>query len=135
MKPDACSIALFHNLSVFIIQRRYEPFRGLWTLPGGRIEAGESPSECVTRELFEETGFLIEMPRHVLTETIGKGDKRFKLAVFAAIHPFRAPLPSDEIMAWDWTEPDHFAGLETTPNLGKIVRACAAHLEMYDGDL
>lgn len=34
--------------------------RDEWELPGGRIEAGESPEECVAREIREETGWVVE---------------------------------------------------------------------------
>ena len=33
---------------------------GSWSLPAGAIEPGESPSEALTREVFEETGFVVE---------------------------------------------------------------------------
>lgn len=35
--------------------------RGEWELPGGRLEAGESPEECVAREIREELGLAIEV--------------------------------------------------------------------------
>ena len=35
--------------------------RGEWELPGGRLEAGESPEECVTREVLEELGLTVEV--------------------------------------------------------------------------
>jgi ADP-ribose pyrophosphatase YjhB (NUDIX family) len=71
MKPDACSIGLFHRDEVLLIQRAYAPFTGLWTFPGGRMEAGETPVECVQRELFEETRLIVTDPVQVLVETVG----------------------------------------------------------------
>lgn len=35
--------------------------RDEWELPGGRLEAGESPEECVRREVLEETGLDVEV--------------------------------------------------------------------------
>lgn len=35
--------------------------RGEWELPGGRLEAGESPEECVTREVLEELRLKVEV--------------------------------------------------------------------------
>lgn len=40
------------------VHRAYPPFN--WTLPGGRVEAGESPIEALLREVREETGFVVE---------------------------------------------------------------------------
>jgi 8-oxo-dGTP diphosphatase len=44
---------------VLLIQRGNEPGRGLWSLPGGRIEPGESDVEAVAREVAEETGLTV----------------------------------------------------------------------------
>ena len=38
------------------IQRGIEPARGLWAIPGGFMEKGETPEEAASRELWEETG-------------------------------------------------------------------------------
>jgi len=41
---------------LLLVQRARSPFAGLWSLPGGRVEAGEVLAEAVVRELAEETG-------------------------------------------------------------------------------
>jgi ADP-ribose pyrophosphatase YjhB (NUDIX family) len=41
---------------LLLIQRGTEPGRGYWTLPGGRVERGETMAEACVRELYEETG-------------------------------------------------------------------------------
>jgi NAD+ diphosphatase len=43
-----------------VLQRGREPYRGRWELPGGFVEAGESPAVAIGREIFEETGLHIE---------------------------------------------------------------------------
>lgn len=42
-----------------MLHRRKAPNRGLWNGVGGRLEPGESPDECVIREVFEETGYRL----------------------------------------------------------------------------
>ena len=42
-----------------LIKRRNEPGAGLWSLPGGRIEAGETDEQALVREILEETGLSV----------------------------------------------------------------------------
>jgi 8-oxo-dGTP diphosphatase len=44
---------------LLLIRRRNEPGRGLWSVPGGRVEAGESDTDAVVREMAEETGLVV----------------------------------------------------------------------------
>src|SRR6204780_1228528 len=44
---------------LLLIQRGHDPGRGLWSIPGGRVEAGESDAEAVIREVAEETGLTV----------------------------------------------------------------------------
>src|SRR5580700_5648302 len=48
---------------LLLIQRGHEPGAGLWSLPGGRIEAGETDAEALVREMEEETGLTVEPGR------------------------------------------------------------------------
>jgi 8-oxo-dGTP diphosphatase len=41
---------------VLLVRRSNEPFRGLWTLPAGFVDAGEDPAKAAARECLEETG-------------------------------------------------------------------------------
>lgn len=43
-----------------MLRRRKEPFRGLWTAPGGKVEPGEAPDEAIRREIREETGLTLQ---------------------------------------------------------------------------
>src|SRR6202044_118621 len=44
---------------LLLIKRGHEPGMGLWSIPGGRIEPGESDARALIREVLEETGLAI----------------------------------------------------------------------------
>lgn len=57
----AVSILLEQDGKVLLVRRAHEPFRGLWTLPGGFVNSGEDPAEAAIRECVEETGLSAEI--------------------------------------------------------------------------
>ncbi len=48
---------------LLMIKRGHEPGAGLWSIPGGRIEPGETDAEALVREMLEETGLTVEPGR------------------------------------------------------------------------
>src|SRR4029453_7454392 len=57
----ACVGAVVHDAAgrLLLIQRGHEPSRGLWSLPGGRVEPGETAEQAIEREVLEETGLRV----------------------------------------------------------------------------
>jgi 8-oxo-dGTP diphosphatase len=45
---------------LLLVQRANEPGRGLWSLPGGRVEPGENDAAALVREMAEETGLVVQ---------------------------------------------------------------------------
>jgi 8-oxo-dGTP diphosphatase len=52
---------LVHEGRVVLVKRRFEPLAEQWSIPGGAVEAGETLEACITREMAEETGFLVRV--------------------------------------------------------------------------
>jgi 8-oxo-dGTP diphosphatase len=48
---------------LLLILRGHEPGQGLWSIPGGRIEPGETDGQAVVREVLEETGLVVTCGR------------------------------------------------------------------------
>jgi ADP-ribose pyrophosphatase YjhB (NUDIX family) len=46
---------------LLVVQRGNEPGRGLWSVPGGRVEDGETVAAACAREVLEETGLVVEV--------------------------------------------------------------------------
>ncbi len=67
--PATCLVVIDDKGWVLLVQRSVDPQKGLWCLPGGFIELGESPEIAALRELYEETGLTgqIHKPLGVMT--------------------------------------------------------------------
>jgi len=116
----AASVAIVRRDDVLLIQRNRAPSAGLWTLPGGRLEPGETPEECAERELAEELGLRVFGLRPLLVLT----HKGFRLQTFATQAYDGEIMPdANEIRDWRWVKPMQMRGLETTPQLGEVVEA------------
>jgi ADP-ribose pyrophosphatase YjhB (NUDIX family) len=50
-----------HRGRFLLIRRGHEPDRGRWSIPGGKVEPGESDAEATAREVLEETGLPVEV--------------------------------------------------------------------------
>ncbi|HMA77152.1 MAG TPA: NUDIX hydrolase [Candidatus Krumholzibacteriaceae bacterium] len=54
-------VLVIEDGSVLLVKRRYEPYRGLWVMPSGYIEYGESAAETAVREVEEEAGVCVDL--------------------------------------------------------------------------
>ena len=77
-------IVLDDDGRLLMIQRGTEPDRGRWSLPGGRVELGETDEEAAVREVREETGLDVE----VIGAAIGGVDLSLPLGGVAAVVDF-----------------------------------------------
>lgn len=57
----AASAAIFRDGRVLIAERGNGPMRGAWSLPGGKIEPGETAAQAAVREIKEETQLDVEL--------------------------------------------------------------------------
>jgi ADP-ribose pyrophosphatase YjhB (NUDIX family) len=124
-EPNAASVALVRGGEVLLIQRAFPPLSGLWTLPGGRREPGETIEETATRELAEELGLVVDGLRPVLRLGVAG---RFRLQVFATRAFAGAVTPSAEVAAWRWVRPNAIGDLPTTPDLDRVLARAFAVL-------
>lgn len=61
--PCVGAVATDERGRLLMIKRGREPGAGLWSIPGGRIEPGETDAEALVREMLEETSLTVEVGR------------------------------------------------------------------------
>lgn len=125
--PNAASVAIVRDSKVLLIKRAFAPYRHLWTLPGGRLEPGETIEQCAIREVQEELALVIRNPRPVLTQALGR-DGAFRLAVFVTRDFSGQVRPSDEIADHKWVDPTALIAFRTTTRLDDVLARAFAVL-------
>lgn len=71
------------GISMLLIQRKYEPFKGGWALPGGLVLEDESLEQAVERELEEETGVKVDYLEQLYTFGKPERDPRNRVVAVA----------------------------------------------------
>ena len=123
----AVSGAIFRGEEVLLVRRGRAPALGLWSLPGGHIEAGETAREALSRELMEETGIRARLSGVAdAVDVIRRDDGgavifHRVIVVFYGIWLAGEPVAGDDVSAATWRHPSQIAGLETTPGLAAVI--------------
>ena len=62
-----CGVVLERGGKYLLVQEGRPSVRGQWNLPGGRVDLGESLQQAAVREAKEETGFDVQLGKHLRT--------------------------------------------------------------------
>jgi len=101
-----------------MIKRGHEPSAGLWSIPGGRIEPGETDAEALAREMLEETGLVVE-PGRLLgrVQRPGLDGTVIDIRDYAATVIGGTLRPGDDAADVRWVAAAELASLEITEGL------------------
>ena len=124
----AVSAAIFRDGKVLLVRRARSPARGFYSLPGGRVEFGESLHTALHREVDEETALRIQIVglagwREVLPGASGIG--HYLIMSFAARWAAGEPVLNEEHDDFKWLSVHEFGDLKLTGGLVEVVQAAS----------
>jgi len=92
-RPELCvGGVVIHDGRLLLIQRATDPGAGQWSLPGGRVESGETMEAAVAREVHEETGLRVRVGE--LVGWVERIDPAYHFVIFDfAAEPLEAAVP------------------------------------------
>jgi ADP-ribose pyrophosphatase YjhB (NUDIX family) len=108
------------------VRRARSPARGLYSLPGGRVEFGEALHTALHREVGEETALKIKIAglagwREVLPA--GPGSGHYLIMSFAARWLAGEPILNNELDDFRWLAPDTLGDLKVTAGLQPVIQS------------
>ena len=137
--PDSPEIAVgavvIRDEKVLLVKRRKPPGKGLWSIPGGRVELGETLKEAAEREVKEEAGVIIRAKDPVYTFDLIDRDKqgyiRFHYVIVDLLADYVSgkPNPSSDACEARWVTPRE---LEELP-VSRITKEFLKNIIQFGG--
>jgi 8-oxo-dGTP diphosphatase len=131
----AVSAAIVRDDRILVVRRARPPANGLFSLPGGVVEAGETLIEAVAREVSEETALRIEpvalagFREAIARDPQDRVERHFVILCFASRWIAGEPVLNEELSEARWVSLTELAQLPTTTGLADIVAAAIDRLE------
>ena len=128
----AVSAAIFRDGKILLVRRAKSPAKGCYSLPGGRVEFGETLHAALHREVDEETALKIEIVelagwREALPATSSGG--HYLIMSFAARWVAHEPVLNHEHDDFRWLAPDAIGDLKVTDGLQEVIASARRLLQ------
>jgi 8-oxo-dGTP diphosphatase len=122
----AVSAAIFRDGKILLVRRARFPAKGVYSLPGGRVEIGETVQDALHREVKEETALKIEIAdlaawREVLPAA--EGGRHYVILSFAARWSAGEVVLNEELNDHKWLAPDALGELKVTEGLFDVIQS------------
>jgi len=115
---------------VLLVERGRAPLAGLWSLPGGGVETGESLEHALTREVVEETGLTVQTGdiatvfERIMPDATGACEYHYVLIDFYCTVQSGELRPGDDSNAVRWFEITSLPSLPMTAGTREVIEAC-----------
>jgi 8-oxo-dGTP diphosphatase len=129
----AVSAAIFRDGNILLVRRARSPAKGVYSLPGGRVEIGETLHAALHREVREETALRIEIAdlaawREVLPTA--KGGGHYLIMSFAARWSVGEVVLNEELDDHQWLAPDALGEFKVTEGLLEVIQSARRILDI-----
>jgi 8-oxo-dGTP diphosphatase len=114
MKLVAAAVIISDGKVLIARRKKGETHEGLWEFPGGKVEPGETPQQCLERELIEELGLIVRAGK-ILADSIDRSDHGFFMimAIEAEIQSGELKLTVHDKV--EWIEPRDLTTFNLAP--------------------
>jgi ADP-ribose pyrophosphatase YjhB (NUDIX family) len=123
---------------IVLVKRGHEPLAGQWSIPGGKLEFGETLEAGTARECLEETGLivqvgpLVEVCDRILMDESGRVGYHFVLVDYLCTPVGGTPVAGSDAEALALVEPSALAPYELTPEARSVIARAARMREGQD---
>jgi len=113
---------------ILLVKRGSEPGKGLWSIPGGVVEAGESLKNAVLRELKEETGIegviegLYDVFEVIIPDKEGRVHYHYVILDFLVKPLSRIITPGSDVEETKWVRLDEALSMNLTKTTRRLIR-------------
>ncbi|WP_371397490.1 NUDIX hydrolase [Fretibacter rubidus] len=125
---DCVGVICFRGDDVLLIKRGTAPRKGEWSLPGGRIEAGESEREAALRELMEETSVTATLGAKVAVIDAKFEGFHYRLHDYVSIWTAGEPRAGDDAARAEFVPPERLDALGMWPKTREVIETARAVL-------
>lgn len=124
-RPEiAVGAIVIHDDSLLMVQRANEPGKGLWSLPGGRVELGEFLADALRREVREETGLEVDVGELAgILEVPGDELHYVILDYHAVVVGSPEPRADGDVGDARWVPLGQVAHMDCTPRFVETMKA------------